>query len=180
MTISARSALVLALAGLSLAATLLSGCPGSLEDPERFSSSLSACGDVPQVILVQRCASPGCHTSREKTSDLDFQSPGVADRLVGQPGSTCKTVLVDPAAPRQSLLYLKVSGQPTCGSRMPLGDRELSAAELACLEQWMKSLGGAGAAGASGASGGGGAGGAGAGGDGGSGGSSGAGGAGGS
>lgn len=45
--------------------------------------------------------------------------------------------VVVPGDPEQSLLYLKVAGQPPCGNRMPLGGSALSAAQVEMIRSWI-------------------------------------------
>jgi len=45
--------------------------------------------------------------------------------------------VVVPGDPDNSLLVLKVAGQPPCGNRMPLGGKALSAAQIRLIESWV-------------------------------------------
>jgi hypothetical protein len=47
-----------------------------------------------------------------------------------------RSVIV-PFEPDQSLLFLKVAGQPPCGNRMPLGGKALSAAQIQMIQSWI-------------------------------------------
>src|SRR6187551_2514877 len=100
-----RSAL-LAL-GMALSALVLAGCPGTLDDKERFLADagkagngasepdggdaappdagpdLGSCGDVVTRIFVPSCGGTGCHGAIAAQQDLDLVSPGVAARVVG-------------------------------------------------------------------------------------------------
>lgn len=123
---------------LAAAALALSGCPGTLDDPERFFPA--ECGDVEATLLVPRCGTlAGCHTAESPAGDLDLTSPGIAARVVGVSASAAcgGDDLADPASPETSILYLKVTDAPPCGSRMPLGSADLSEAEQGCLRDWI-------------------------------------------
>jgi hypothetical protein len=136
-------ALVVA-SSIPLVALGLAGCPGSLEDPERFAlADGSACLDVPTTLLGAKCATgAGCHVAEAPGGDLDLVSPGLAARLVDVPASsTCGgTLLVDSSDPEASLLYQKVLDSAPCGSRMPLGGAPLVDVERACLLEWITEL----------------------------------------
>jgi hypothetical protein len=45
--------------------------------------------------------------------------------------------VVVPGDPEQSLFVLKVSGQPPCGNRMPLGGKALSSAQIQMIKSWV-------------------------------------------
>jgi hypothetical protein len=64
----------------------------------------------------------------------------LAARVEGRQGKgACSDkLLVDPENPRDSKLYLKVSGS-TCGSQMPLGG-QLNGDEQACVLTWIEQL----------------------------------------
>jgi len=132
----------------SLAAFLvLTGCPGTLEDPERFeveagvaaaTVSDSGCPDIPST-LSKACAGAGCHSTANKSQGLDVQSPGVASRLVCA-AATGGGFLVDPSAPAQSVLYTKLSSSPPFGARMPSGAPPFDDATRACILTWITGL----------------------------------------
>ena len=130
---SLRTTLLLATVTLALA-----GCPGTLDDPERFFPA--ECGDVEATLLVPRCGTlAGCHVAELPAGDLDLTTPGIAARVVGVSATAAcgGQNLADPASPETSILYLKVTDAPPCGSRMPLGSADLTEAEQACLRDWI-------------------------------------------
>jgi hypothetical protein len=45
--------------------------------------------------------------------------------------------IIVPGAPEESLLFMKISGKPPCGNRMPLGGKALSAAQIQMIESWI-------------------------------------------
>lgn len=95
--------------------------------------------DVPEL-FVNRCGSQTCHGGGDASaSGLDLVSPGVENRVSGQPGINCPGTLADPSDPRDSILYTKVS-EPTCGVLMPIGGEMLNDDELTCLEFWISGL----------------------------------------
>ena len=138
-----RSLLLAPLAAIGLSIT---ACPGTLEDPGRFTSGVGGpgggeggggCPDIPTAVFQPICATAACHNAMDKAQGLDLQSPGVATRLVG----VCSIgggPLIDPAAPDQSVLYQKLSLVPPFGSRMPLGKMPLDDATTACVLAWIK------------------------------------------
>lgn len=90
---------------LTAAALLfLTGCPGSLEDPDRFLSE-TAVGeagrtdgnvtplcppsvDVERDILNAKCGTAGCHGTMNPQGNLDLASPDIHGRIQGV-ASTC-------------------------------------------------------------------------------------------
>lgn len=129
-----------------LCAVLLAvtGCPGNLQDPERFRQGSgiddpSGCGDVEIEIFKPRCAQSGCHASRSPAAGLDLLSPGIAERVVGVASRTCADrLLVDPNDPSRDFFMEKLDPLPECGNRMPLIGKPLSADEVTCVRAWVK------------------------------------------
>jgi len=129
----------------SLALLGATGCPGKLQDKERFLLDSGAvgddagggCGDVVARIFVPRCGGGGCHGPTAPQQGLDLVSAGVAARVVGMPALSCAATLADPDDPASSFLYTKLSASPPCGSQMPLAQLPLSAADAACILAWI-------------------------------------------
>jgi hypothetical protein len=92
---------------LAAASLLMAGCPGTLDDPDRFLDAGPAigvggdggggggngtggapCGNVEQEIFLKTCATSLCHhdgsSGKEIAGGLDLTPPGVAARLVGK------------------------------------------------------------------------------------------------
>lgn len=92
------------------------------------------------ALIMGKCGSSGCHDAPAVSNGLDLTSADLSLRLAGRRGSgACSAyLLVDPATPNQSALYLKVT-RDACGSRMPLG-RTLTDGEQACILRWIESL----------------------------------------
>lgn len=121
-------------------AVLLLGCPGELENPERFLGDggiPQSCPDIPQELFVQRCAGSICHEGPNAAAGLDLVLPNVESRLIDVPGRDCQGLLVDPVLPEASLLYQKLSPLPDCGSPMPIGKPALDGFELECVREWI-------------------------------------------
>jgi hypothetical protein len=134
------------------------GCPGTLEDPERFLDAGAAlgtgdssagtpvdgeeggaggdCPDVPRL-LAQTCTASSCHSASNKAQGLDLQTPQVAARLIGVPATEGAGFLIDPSTPSKSVLYEKLGASPPFGARMPLGAAPLDAPTLACVLAWV-------------------------------------------
>ena len=159
-----RSAVTRLCWGMTLSTLLLTGCPGTLENKERFlldagdpgsgghdtgggnrdaaapagaGATSGACGDVTARIFVPSCGGTGCHGAVGTQQNLDLVSPGVAGRVVGVSGTGCLSTLADPANPEASLIYQKLSPTPPCGSPMPLARPALSDADVACVVAWI-------------------------------------------
>ena len=141
---------VCALALLALCA----GCPGSLDDPARFTGSTSlgatpaggnvtvdaaACGDVPQTIFQRSCINAGCHNAKDKEQGLDLQSPDLVTRLVDVRASEGAGLLVNRGTLSDSVLYTKLTSSPPFGARMPLSGA-LDDASIACVFSWITEI----------------------------------------
>ncbi len=134
---------------LGVTALLLPGCPGELEDPERF----TAVCDPPSQLFIKTCGSSACHDARDPEAGLDLVSPGVASRLIDRPASCADTnpedpeacvcvgrLLVDSAYPAQSYLLEKVSHDaPECDERMPVAGK-LREGEMECVRRWIEQI----------------------------------------
>ncbi len=131
-----RSRLALGVAGVGAWLACV-GCPGSLEDPGRFTDSGASCPDVVQDVFVASCSIAGCHTSSTKTQGLDLESPDPASRLVGVAATEGTGLLIDPSNPANSVVYSKLGAVPPFGSRMPYGRPALPDATIACVLAWV-------------------------------------------
>jgi hypothetical protein len=133
-----RRALATALAGLVMTA-LAAGCPGVLEDPDRFldGGADGICPDIPGELFPKSCGGSICHQGAEPAAGLDLVAPDVAARVVDQKGRDCPGILADPIVPEASLIYTKLLPLPDCGSPMPLGRPLLTDAELQCVRNWI-------------------------------------------
>jgi hypothetical protein len=129
---------------------LLAACPGSLDHPERFTTTgdsgvtmtadAGGCVDVANNLLPMRCAGPGaCHGSGAQSQDgLDFVTAGIATRIVSKHSISCPgRTVVSTAAPDMSVILDRISANPMCGARMPLGLPPLSDADIACVHAWV-------------------------------------------
>lgn len=93
-----------------------------------------------RAIMQAKCGNATCHGAPGSSTGLDLTSAMLAARVEGRQGKgACSDkLLVDPENPRDSKLYLKVSGS-TCGSQMPLGG-QLNTDEQACVLAWIEGL----------------------------------------
>ena len=154
-----------------VALSVLPGCPGNLENPERFSDggTMMPADNIPACLASifsakqppGKCAGNGCHSAGgtlELGGDLDLTSPGVSTRLLNanathagvdlDGGATCPPAkLIDTANPAASWLLVKINGsQGSCGSTMPQVGT-LTSAEKKCISDYvmMVAAGGGGA-----------------------------------
>jgi hypothetical protein len=139
---------------------LCSGCPGSLQDPERFfidattppcvmddggcDTPVSAAA-VETDIFKPKCATPGCHVGASVpfAGNLDLSKSDALDALAGRTSSTATCngqALVVPGNAMGSLIYNKLMAMPRCGSQMPLGSM-LQPEEMREVEDWIQTLG---------------------------------------
>jgi hypothetical protein len=159
----ARLAVVGGALGLVAAVALL-GCPGAIDDLERFRPP--ACGAAGQPACTTTTSTQpepepapttaevlqqvfndciGCHSMQAPQGQfvMAFASPAAfeAAMLAGTSTTTfCNgRRFVVAGAPDQSLLYLKLTAQFGCGSRMPLGV-PLSTAKIDLVKRWIEGL----------------------------------------
>ncbi|MGE0399668.1 MAG: hypothetical protein AB7T06_23335 [Kofleriaceae bacterium] len=121
---------------------LAAGCAGELENPARFTDCPP--GQVEQMFQA-KCTSAdgmGCHGANMPDAELDLVSPGVGERVKGLTSTNmCEgraLVEADPMA--NHLMVEKLEEDPTCGSRMPFGEQELTAKEIECVRRWVDDL----------------------------------------
>ncbi len=127
----------------------LMGCAGSLDRPERFqnlsgpdagppvSGSDGGCDPV-IVMFPLSCSTGACHSAQSQQGNLDLESPGLPQRLVGKPAHGGPGLVIDKASPDQSVMLLKVSNNPPFQFQMPLGAPPLTTDEMACLQGWVE------------------------------------------
>jgi hypothetical protein len=92
------------------------------------------------ALMQAKCGNPSCHGAPASGTGLDLTTAMLAMRADGRKGKgTCTDkLLVDTDNPRESKLYLKVSGN-SCGSQMPLGGM-LTQDEQTCVLNWIEKL----------------------------------------
>jgi hypothetical protein len=151
---------------LALCVAALTGCPGTI-DEEMFRASReggsrtdatateggggdlcpSGVTDVQRDLLVPKCATAGCHTTMDRVSGLDLESPNLGSRLIGvrasMTGSCANRSLVTiNGATVEGVLLGKLTDPAVCGLRMPIGRGTvpLTTQEIACLAAYLRTL----------------------------------------
>jgi len=146
----------------ALVPSLLAGCAGDLENPERFTGGIgdldggtnadASTGDgcPPDLdldaLFEDRCGTSVCHEGDGAGGGVDLISDGVAARLVDVPATgkdDCvpSSVLVDSSDLDASYMLEKLtSSRPECGDPMPLLQAQLTAGEVACVREWAAAL----------------------------------------
>lgn len=126
-------------------AALAAGCPGKLQNPERFPATpLPECAgniDVVADIFQRRCGTDSCHQGAEPASALNLVDGDPFANLLEVPSTECEDRLrVDPENVIESFLLDKLRGPeyipPGCGDPMPFLSR-LNGNEIACVERWI-------------------------------------------
>jgi hypothetical protein len=107
-------------------------------------AGMPACNAQREVFPVL-CATSVCHDGA--LNGVDLIAPAVEQRVLDVPaaGVFCKASglrLVDSRDPERSLLLLKLSETPPCGSSMPLGSGPsgLTSAQLDCVRSFVHTL----------------------------------------
>jgi hypothetical protein len=126
------------LAPLALVFLLAQACPGSLQNPERFTAGVDGGGgmtcDVEGDIFKNVCANAGCHDATTHQSNIDLATPGMKARIKAATAE-CTSVIGQPLG---TFMIAKVKPNPSCGSPMPVGFPMLDADEIKCLEDYIK------------------------------------------
>lgn len=121
----------------------ISGCPGTLQDPDAFFGSAVCEGTDVEELFQGSCGGAGCHGATDPAADLDLVSPNVESRLVNVSSIAvgCEDrELVMPGDAEASYLLAKVDGDvDICGSRMPFG-RTLDPRDIDCIRLWVEDL----------------------------------------
>lgn len=122
---------------------VLGGCPGTLDDPDRFArggGSSGGCPDIPTELFADRCATAGCHNADDAAGSLNLDASGLEARIVDVDAVGCDGKLVDTADPEASVMYTKCLESNDCASRMPLTGTDLNSEELQCLLDYLSTL----------------------------------------
>jgi hypothetical protein len=99
--------------------------------------------EIQDTIFSPRCAIPTCHDSQARVGDLNLESGGSYDELVGvapyvDVAAELGYLRVDPGRPENSFLLVKLQDPPlSFGSPMPLVGDPLSADEIALIRAWI-------------------------------------------
>lgn len=134
-----------ALVAVGLSSLLAAGCPGDLQNPDRFPATpLPDCAgniDVVADIFERRCGTDSCHAGDEPAAELNLLDGNAFENLLSVPSTECEGRLrVDPDDVINSFLLDKLRGQefiaPNCGDPMPFLSR-LNGNEIACVERWI-------------------------------------------
>src|SRR3954468_24296166 len=72
------------------------------------------------------------HTGKDQAETY----ASIIDRMSTSQACSGRSVIV-PGDPEQSLLFLKIAGQPPCGNRMPLGGKALSSEQIQLIRSWI-------------------------------------------
>lgn len=131
---------------LTILVLLISGC-GELRSPtEPLPDPPGGPGDpsatftrVQDEIFSQYCAFSGCHGPVATQQGMEL-SAGVAYSNIVNVASreVPQFDRIEPGAPQQSYLYLKVTGAPgIVGERMPLGQPELTSEQKELVRNWI-------------------------------------------
>ncbi len=129
----------LALVLCSLWGAVSAACPGALEDPERFTTTPTEpkCSEIVAKAVTDTCLGAGCHVTSAPAGELDLEKADFSAELVGKEALGCAGSLLDPANPRESVFYQKLTNPPCGGAMMPLGRSPLSDEVLDCVLEWI-------------------------------------------
>lgn len=138
-------------------AMVCTGCPGTLDNPERFISDAGDalapplptvdaapatpnCDTAIPTMFTTDCATAGCHAGATASNGLDLTlaASDIRTKLRNKAAVGDPTVLlIDPTHPDKSALYTKTGDPPPFGGPMP-PTFELDAPTRACLLTWIQ------------------------------------------
>lgn len=131
-------------AGMMMGGMDAGGGEPDAAEPEPDAAPMDELPACVRDVFEATCAGAACHGAGAAL--LDVLSPGVADRLVGEPASPtglCSgRTYIEPGG--DSLLLDKLGEDPACGERMPYGALPLDDDQVQCLTDWVMDLGGSG------------------------------------
>jgi hypothetical protein len=137
---------ILGAVGLTSAAALLAGCPGTLTDDEKAKFTVGGgtfdCEEIGPY-LEKKCGNAGCHGATTPSSNLDLVSPGVEARIADKT-AMCGGLLANTSDPQASVIYTKLLEMPPCGARMPFLQEALPEEEALCILTWLEGIEGGG------------------------------------
>jgi hypothetical protein len=92
-----------------------------------------------EMLLAQRCGTPGCHAA--DAPQIDLASPDPASRLIDQSTTegVCAGNVLIASDGSESLLLDKLEDSPPCGIKMPLVGT-LDDADIECVAEWVDAL----------------------------------------
>lgn len=124
------------------AVLVTSGCPGTLENPERFDAGTgpTGCPDIATVLIPQRCSISGCHNTMTAAGELDMEAPNLAERVVDVEAAGCDGLLVDSENLEESVMYKVVVQDGTTCLPMPQVGAALTADEAQCFLDFLGTL----------------------------------------
>ena len=80
-----------------------------------------------------------CHAGANPAAGQDLSTmDNAVQNLINVPSSNPEFVRVKPGAPEQSYLFLKITGDPRAGARMPLGRAPLPQSTIDAIESWIQ------------------------------------------
>ncbi|MGB5809483.1 MAG: hypothetical protein WBG86_03070 [Polyangiales bacterium] len=125
----------------------ITGCAGTLDNPDDFIGGAGGSGSGPTVqeVFLDSCGTSVCHDADAPASGLDLVSPNVEARTVevnSTVPSCSSEVLVIVGDPDESYLMKKIMNAPgICGGQMPIGTI-LDEADTQVIRDWILDLGG--------------------------------------
>lgn len=136
-------------AGSSMASAGAGG--GGDDDDEGDDEGGAGAGGAPPAtgtcngfaVLQQNCSGSACHSQPGAPLGDFAASEDAAREFIGRGGAvSCagQGDLIDQDNPEDSLIILKMSGDPPCGTQMPPSGVPLSDDDVACVEDWITGL----------------------------------------
>lgn len=155
---------VLAIIAALSSGSVLAGCPGNLDDKDKYTSGSGgggqsgptttstgdpattttgagapSCPDVPAFLAAKCAEGAGCHDS---SMTFGFHMEVGFEATIGDTqAKTCGGPLLVPGNPDGSTIFTKLLPTNTCGTRMPFGaPMPLSDEEINCVREWIIGL----------------------------------------
>jgi mono/diheme cytochrome c family protein len=93
-----------------------------------------------RTIFNDSCVS--CHGGKTPSAGHSYATDADLQKLLGMPSSEKSSVdMIDPGNPAKSYLVMKIKGSSgIVGSRMPLAGKDLTAAQVKVIEDWISGM----------------------------------------
>ncbi len=112
--------------------------PAEPDDKEQLPDTTAVTfSQIQSTVFNQSCAFSGCHGNGSTSGSLSLEEGEAYGNLVNVTSPNYSVVRVIPNDPDGSLLYMKITGNPQAGGRMPVGG-QLSQVAIDKIKRWIE------------------------------------------
>ncbi len=100
--------------------------------------------DVHRDLITPKCATASCHSTAARAGALDLQSANLGSRLIGVAATSAacapRALVTINGGTVDGVFFGRLQATPSCGLAMPLGLPTLTAQEVDCLKDYVRTL----------------------------------------